>query len=61
MASEKMEETVFNGNQIISIVAEAEAIKEWNSIRMWYKGVEISTTELELVFYNANEDEEQRH
>ncbi len=52
------EETVFNGNQIISIVAKAEAIKEWNSIKMWYNGVEISTTNLKLVFYNTNEDEE---
>ena len=58
MAKEEMKERVFNGNQIIWIVSEAEAIKEWNSIRMWYKGVEISTTDLELVFYNVNQDQE---
>ena len=58
MAKEEMQERVFNGNQIIWIVSEAEAIKEWNSIRMWYKGVEISIADLELVFYNVNQDQE---
>ena len=57
MDNEAMEETVFNGNQIISIVSEAEAIKEWNSIRLWYKGIEISTTDLKLVFYNSNQED----
>ena len=53
MAKEEITENVYNGNQIIQIVSEAEAIKEWNSIKMWYKGQEITTTDLKLVFYNV--------
>ena len=58
MPSEKMEETALNGSEIVYIIAEAEAIKEWNSVRAWCKGEEVLINDLQIVFYNSDQEEE---
>ncbi len=46
----------YRGDEIESIVLDAESIKEYNSIRWFWNGNEINANDIELVIYN---DEEQ--
>lgn len=47
-----MEEEVFNGNEIASIVSEAQGINDYNSIRFWVDGKEVLASNLKMVVYN---------
>lgn len=50
--AEVMKETVFDGNEIASIVTEAEMISDYNSIRFFANGNEIRAKDLEMIVYN---------
>ena len=53
-----MKEIVFNGLDIAYQMEESNNIVEYNSIRFWVNGKEVAPSEVELVFYNDEEQNE---
>lgn len=55
--SEEMKEEVFDGEEMMYIIGEAQAIKEWNSVRCWVNGSEVNLKDVEMIFYNSEQED----
>lgn len=51
-----MIEHVFRGDEVESIVTEAQGIDDYNSVRFWVNGEEINPNDLEIVVYVDEEE-----
>lgn len=53
-----MTETVYSGCVIENIIVSHPHHDEYNSVRWWYNGAEISPREIEVVVYNEKDYED---
>ena len=56
-AKEEIVETIFRGDQIIYVVAEAEGINDFNSVSFYYDGVQIDMKDLGLIFQTVDQED----